>query len=155
PLCTRRLAKFSEKPQTRRGSIVCAGNGMRFEYLIGLRYLRARRRERFVSTIAMISLGGVAIGTLALTVALSVMSGCQEDLRGRLFSSTPEITVERVDGAVWAPAGLQRRISPVGGIVASSPYVSSQVMAVSSTPSGAPGYVEGGVLRGVVARDNP
>jgi lipoprotein-releasing system permease protein len=128
---------------------------MRFEYLIGLRYLRARRRERFVSTIAMISLGGVAIGTLALTVALSVMSGFQEDLRGRLLSFTPEITVERVDGAVWAPADLQRKISAVGGIVASAPYVSSQVMAVSSTPSGAPGYVEGGVLRGVVARDNP
>jgi lipoprotein-releasing system permease protein len=128
---------------------------MRFELLIGLRYLRARRRERFVSTIAMISLGGVAIGTLALTVALSVMSGFQEDLRGRLLSFTPEITVERVDGAVWAPADLQREISAVGGIVASSPYVSSQVMAVSSTPSGAPGYVEGGVLRGVVARDNP
>ena len=128
---------------------------MRFEFLIGLRYLRARRRERFVSTIALISLGGVAIGTLALTVALSVMSGFQEDLRGRLLSFTPEITLERVDGAVWAPADLQRKISAVGGIVASSPYVSSQVMAVSSTPSGAPGYVEGGVLRGVVARDNP
>jgi len=98
---------------------------MRFEYLIGLRYLRARRRERFVSTIAMISLGGVAIGTLALTVALSVMSGFQEDLRGRLLSFTPEITLERVDGAVWAPADLQRKISALGGIVASSPYVSS------------------------------
>src|SRR5262249_33191398 len=57
----------SEKPRPRRGSIVCAGNAMRFELLIGLRSLRARRRERFVSTIAMISLGGVAIGTLALT----------------------------------------------------------------------------------------
>jgi lipoprotein-releasing system permease protein len=48
---------------------------MRFEYLIGMRYLRARRRERFVSLIAIISLAGVTLGTFALTVALSVMSG--------------------------------------------------------------------------------
>ena len=59
---------------------------MRFEFLIGLRYLRARRRERFVSLIAIISLAGVTIGTFALTVALSVMSGFQEDLRNRLIS---------------------------------------------------------------------
>ena len=42
---------------------------MRFEYLIGMRYLRARRRERFVSLIAIISLAGVALGTFALTGA--------------------------------------------------------------------------------------
>src|SRR5436305_10730956 len=67
---------------------------MRYEYLIGLRYLRARRRERFVSLIAIISMAGVAIGTFALTVVLSVMSGFQEDLRARLLAFNPEITVE-------------------------------------------------------------
>ncbi len=128
---------------------------MRFEYLIGIRYLRARRRERFVSMIALISLAGVMIGTFALTVALSVMSGFQEDLRNRLLSFTPEITIERADGGVWDPAELQRKISGIKGITASAPYVSSQVLVVSSTPSGTPGYVEGGILRGVVARNNP
>jgi len=128
---------------------------MRFEYLIGIRYLRARRRERFVSMIAFISLTGVMLGTFALTVALSVMSGFQEDLRNRLLAFTPEITVERADGGVWDPAALQRKVSSLKGIVAASPYVSSQVMVVSSTPQGIPGYVEGGILRGVVARDNP
>src|SRR5581483_11413783 len=128
---------------------------MRFEYLIGVRYLRARRKERFVSVIAFISLTGVMLGTFALTVALSVMSGFQEDLRNRLLAFTPQITVERRDGRVWDPADLLRRISSLPGVVASAPYVTSQVMAVSSTPSGTPGYVEGGMLRGVVARDNP
>lgn len=128
---------------------------MRFEYLIGIRYLRARRRERFVSMIAFISLTGVMIGTFALTVALSVMSGFQEDLRNRLLAFTPEITIERVDGGIWDAAEMQRKISSLPGITASSPYVSSQVMVVSSTPSGTPGYVEGGVVRGVVAKDNP
>lgn len=128
---------------------------MRYEYLIGIRYLRARRRERFVSMIALISLVGVMIGTFALTVALAVMSGFEEDLRNRLLAFTPEITIERADGGVWDPAELQRKISSIPGIVASSPYVSSQVMVVSSTPAGAPGYVKGGIIRGVVAKNNP
>ncbi len=128
---------------------------MRFEYLIGIRYLRARRRERFVSLIAVISLTGVTLGTLALTVALSVMSGFQEDLRARLLAFTPEVTVERSDGAVWNPAQLRQAITAMPSVTAVAPFVTSPVMAVSSTPSGAPGYVSGGILRGVEAENNP
>ncbi|MGO9449841.1 MAG: FtsX-like permease family protein [Candidatus Binataceae bacterium] len=128
---------------------------MRFEYLIGIRYLRARRRERFVSMIAFISLTGVTLGTFALTVALSVMSGFEEDLRTRLLAFTPEVTIERADGGIWDPAEMSRKIAAIPGIAAASPFVSSQVMAVSNTPSGTPGYVEPGMLRGVVSRDNP
>ncbi len=128
---------------------------MRFEFLIGLRYLRARRRERFVSLIAIISLAGVTLGTFTLTVALSVMSGFQEDLRGRLLAFTPQITIERIDGGVWNPAGLAKKIAAIPAVAASAPFVTSQVMAVSSADSGLPGLVSGGILRGVVARDNP
>jgi lipoprotein-releasing system permease protein len=128
---------------------------MRFEYLIGMRYLRARRRERFVSLIAIISLAGVTLGTFALTVALSVMSGFQVDLRARLLSFTPQIVVERTDGLVWNPATLQQQIASMPGVVAVAPFVTSQVMVVGSTPSGAPSYMSGGMLRGVIARDNP
>ena len=128
---------------------------MRFELLIGLRYLRARRRQRFVSLIAIISLAGVTLGTFTLTVALSVMSGFQEDLRARLLSFTPQITIERADGGVWNPAELAKKISTLPAVTASAPFVSSQVMAVSSTDSGAPGLVSGGILRGVVVHDNP
>ena len=79
---------------------------MRFEYLIGLRYLRARRRERFVSLIAIISLAGVALGTFALTVVLSVMSGFQEDLRQRLLAFNPHVTVQSSNAAAFDPAPL-------------------------------------------------
>ena len=128
---------------------------MRFEALIGLRYLRARRRERFVSLIAIISLAGVTLGTFTLTVALSVMSGFQEDLRNRLLAFTPQITIERADGGVWNPADLEKKISALPVVLASAPFVTSQVMAVSSNDSGIPGLVSGGILRGVVAHDNP
>jgi lipoprotein-releasing system permease protein len=127
---------------------------MRFEYLIGMRYLRARRRERFVSLIAIISLAGVTLGTFALTVALSVMSGFQVDLRARLLAFTPQIVVERTDGQVWNPDALQKQIAAMPGVVAVAPFVTSQVMAVGTTSSGAPSYMSGGMLRGVVARNN-
>jgi lipoprotein-releasing system permease protein len=128
---------------------------LRFEYLIGMRYLRARRRERFVSLIAIISLAGVALGTFALTVVLSVMSGFQEDLRQRLLAFNPHVTVESSRGAAFDPAPMLSRVKAMPGVVAAAPYVSSQVMAVSTNPQGVPAYVAGGVLRGVVPGKNP
>jgi lipoprotein-releasing system permease protein len=127
---------------------------MRYEYLIGLRYLRARRRERFVSLIAVISLAGVAIGTFALTVVLSVMSGFQEDLRARLLAFNPEITVD-TSGQQPELVSLQQKINSIPGVVGVAQFTTSQVLAVSTTPSGLPAYVAGGTLRGVVAAHNP
>jgi lipoprotein-releasing system permease protein len=128
---------------------------VRFEYLIGLRYLRARRRERFVSLIAIISLAGVALGTFALTVVLSVMSGFQEDLRQRLLAFNPHVTLQSSNAAAFDPAPLMKRVTALAGVEAAAPYVSSQVMAVSTNAEGVPAYVAGGVLRGVVAANNP
>jgi lipoprotein-releasing system permease protein len=127
---------------------------LRFEFLIGLRYLLARRRERFVSLIAIISLAGIAIGTFTLSVALSVMSGFEKDLRARLLAFTPQITIERSDGGVWNPSDLEKKIATIPAVTAYAPFVTSQVMAVSSTDSGAPGLVSGGILRGVEPQDN-
>jgi lipoprotein-releasing system permease protein len=128
---------------------------VRFEYLIGVRYLRARRRQRFVSLIAVISLVGVTIGTFALTVVLSVMSGFQEDLRDRLLSFNPHVTVEHTGVNSGDLTALQRRIAALPGVVGVAPFIASQVMMVSTTSMGAPGYVAGGTLRGVIAHDNP
>lgn len=128
---------------------------MRFEYLIGIRYLRARRRERFVSLIALISLIGVAIGTFALTLVLSVMTGFQEDLRDRLLAFNPHITVESSEMGRIAPDGLRQRIASMTGVAGVSAFITSQVMAVSLTSGGVPGYVSGGTLRGVIAHNNP
>ena len=89
---------------------------MRFEYLIGMRYLRARRRERFVSLIAIISLAGVTLGTFALTVALSVMS---EMIRS--FTPPPSRRGSR-DGAAPAMAARRCRAVPVGVTASSAWY---------------------------------
>ncbi len=117
--------------------------------------MRSRRRERFVSLIAIISLIGVTIGTFALTVVLSVMSGFQEDLRNRLLSFNPHITVEKIGAPAAGLDALQARIAAMPGVAGVAPFISSQVMAVSTTASGAPGFVSGGTLRGVVPGNNP
>jgi lipoprotein-releasing system permease protein len=126
-----------------------------FEYLIGIRYLRARRRERFVSLSGFISLAGVALGTFVLTVTLAVMSGFQEDLRERLLAFTPHVTVEKAGGGSWDSSALENKIERMPKVAAVAPFVSSQVMAVSQGAGGAPGYVSGAILKGVTVRDNP
>jgi len=107
-----------------------------------------------VSLIAIISLAGIAIGTFTLSLALSVMSGFEKDLRARLLAFTPQVTVERGDGGVWNPGVLAKKIAAMPGVAAVAPFVTSQVMAVSSADSGAPGLVSGGILRGVEPHDN-
>jgi lipoprotein-releasing system permease protein len=128
---------------------------LRYEFLIGLRYLRARRRERFVSLIAIISLAGITLGTFALSVALCVMSGFEKDLRARLLAFTPQVTIERADGGVWNPHELAQKAAAMPEVAAAAPFVTSQVMAVSSTETGAPGMVSGGIIRGIEPHDNP
>jgi lipoprotein-releasing system permease protein len=128
---------------------------VRFEFLIGLRYLRARRQERFVSLIAIISLAGVMLGTFALSVDLAVMSGFEEDLHKRLLAFTPHLTIQAPQDAPVTPA-LEARIRSLAGVAGAAPYVSGQVLLASSATSMSAGYVKsGGVMRGVVAPDNP
>jgi len=128
---------------------------VRYELLIGMRYLRARRRERFVSLIAVISLTGVTLGTFALTVALAVMSGFQEDLRNRLLAFTPQITVEHSGTSTADFAQLKARIAAIPEIAAVEPFISSLAMAVADDTSGSPTYVSGGLVRAVEPKDNP
>ncbi|HEY2664139.1 MAG TPA: ABC transporter permease [Candidatus Binataceae bacterium] len=128
---------------------------MPFETLIGFRYLRARRRERFVSLIALISMLGVMLGTLALTVVLAVMSGLQEDLRQRLLSFSPEITIVRPGWPSWNASALQARVSSIAGVTGVAPFSTAQVMAIAGGQNGEPGYVSGATMRAVVALHNP
>jgi len=128
---------------------------VRFEFLIGLRYLRARRHERFVSLIALISLAGVMLGTFALSVDLAVMSGFEQDLHQRLLAFTPHITVELPAADLAALTPLRRRLQALPGVVAAAPFVSGQVLLASSGTQTSAGYVKSGaILRGVTAGDS-
>jgi lipoprotein-releasing system permease protein len=69
-----------------------------FELHIALRYLLAKRKQAFISVISLISTIGVAVGVMAVIIALAVMTGLQETLRDRILGSQPHIYVSRVGG---------------------------------------------------------
>lgn len=65
---------------------------------IGLRYLRSKRRERFVSFISGFSVCAMALGVAALIIVLSVMNGFDQEIKSRLLKVIPHIKVVRSDG---------------------------------------------------------
>lgn len=98
------------------------------ELFVGLRYLRAKRRTRFVSFITLISLLGIALGVAALIVILSVMNGFEGELRGRLLSMSAHGSVSGANGITedW-----QRLVDEVGaepGVMAAAPLVQMEGM---------------------------
>jgi lipoprotein-releasing system permease protein len=118
---------------------------MRFnwEITVALRYLRARRRERFVSLIALIAGGGVAIGVMVLCIVMSVMTGFEEDLRDRILGFNPQIVLLSHGGSVRDYAKVVDEVSKVPGVAAAAPFVYGQVMVSSDNA------VAGAVVRGV------
>ncbi|MEL7186763.1 MAG: lipoprotein-releasing ABC transporter permease subunit [Pseudomonadota bacterium] len=92
------------------------------ELFVGLRYLRAKRRTKFVSFITLISLLGIALGVAALIVILSVMNGFEGELRDRLLSMSAHGKIVAADGALedWEP--LVETVAAEPGIVAAAPF---------------------------------
>src|SRR6202158_5810523 len=69
-----------------------------FEFHIALRYLLAKRKQAFISVISLISTLGVAVGVMAVVIALAVMTGRQQELRDRILGSNPHVYVSKVGG---------------------------------------------------------
>jgi lipoprotein-releasing system permease protein len=101
------------------------------EVFVGLRYLRAKRRTRFVSFITLISLLGIALGVAALIVILSVMNGFEGELRSRLLSMSAHGQVSRPGGVVADWRSLAREVAAEPGVAAAAPFVQIEGMAQS------------------------
>ena len=98
------------------------------EWFVGLRYLRAKKRTRFVSFITLISLAGIALGVAALIVILSVMNGFEGELRDRLLSMTAHGYVTGTDDKLDGWPQVRERIMSEPGIVAAAPFVQMEGM---------------------------
>lgn len=114
------------------------------ELFIGLRYIRAKRKNHFVSFIAFISIAGVALGVFSLIVVLSVMNGFGNELRERTLSMTSHATISGFDGYLrdW-PAVLQKA-EKNNEVVAAAPYINKEVMLTNGR------RVSGSLIRGIV-----
>ena len=71
---------------------------MPFELFVALRYLLARRKQAFISLISLISTLGVAVGVMALVIALALMTGLQGELRDRILGSMAHVYVWKTGG---------------------------------------------------------
>jgi lipoprotein-releasing system permease protein len=98
------------------------------ELFVGLRYLRAKRRTRFVSFITLISLIGIALGVAALIVILSVMNGFEGELRSRLLSMSAHGSVTGSDGVTKDWRQLVRDVEAEEGVAAAAPVVELEGM---------------------------
>ncbi len=98
------------------------------ELFIGLRYLRAKRRTRFVSFITLISLLGISLGVAALIVILSVMNGFEGELRSRLLSMSAHGSVSAADGTVEDWATLVGQVGSEPGVAAAAPFIQMEGM---------------------------
>ena len=98
------------------------------ELFVGLRYLRAKRRTRFVSFITLISLVGIAIGVAALIVILSVMNGFEGELRNRLLSMSAHGTISGSSGPVLEWQALVDEVNAEEGVAAAAPFVQIEGM---------------------------
>ena len=100
---------------------------MRYELWLGLRYLFAKRRERFISIIAVLSMGGVTVGVFALMVVMAVMSGFDHDIKEKLVGTNAHLIVDRPEGLRNAEE-LLRQLSAMDHVVGTSPFILGQAI---------------------------
>src|SRR5437660_12787360 len=104
-----------------------------FELHVALRYLLAKRKQAFISVISLISTLGVAVGVMALVIALALMTGLQGELRDRLLGATAHVYVWKV-GGVTDYASDVAKVSRIPGVVGAAPAIVDK--ALISTESG-------------------
>lgn len=112
-------------------------------FFIGLRYTRAKRRNHFISFISMMSMMGIALGVIVLITVLSVMNGFDREIKKRVFSMWPPLTVSTAAGYVANWQDLEKILHDYTDITAVAPYVSGQVLITNS------GYVSPAMVTGI------
>ena len=101
---------------------------MRYELKIALRYLRARRKDAFISITTIFTAVGVMIGVAALTITLSVMGGFEQSIKERVLSLTPQVQILNSQGSIENYAEIQSTVAKVPGVSGSDAYIVGQAM---------------------------
>ncbi|CCQ74267.1 lipoprotein-releasing ABC transporter permease subunit [Magnetospira sp. QH-2] len=118
-----------------------------FEWMLALRYLRARRQEGFISVIAWFSLLGIALGVATLIIVMSVMNGFREELLSRILGLNGHLTVQAGPQGVANFDDLTRAVSGIKGVTLVAPVIEGQVMATGR------GIANGAMVRGMRPED--
>ena len=118
---------------------------MPWELRVALRYLTARRKQAFISVISAVAVMGVAVGVMAVLIALGLMTGLQSEIRARILGATAHVSVFRTEGASYEDLmGAVDEVRQVPGVVGAAPAVYGK--ALLTTPNGA----AAATLKGIV-----
>ena len=120
---------------------------MSYEFFISLRYLRAKRKQVFVSIITFISITGIFLGVAALIIVLAVMNGFETDLREKILGINAHVVLMQYTGMMKDHERVKEAVEQVDGVVASTPFIYSQAMLKKGD------NVHGIVLRGLSPAD--
>jgi lipoprotein-releasing system permease protein len=103
---------------------------MKFELLVAVRYLRAKRQQTVISMITFIAILGVSAGVAALVVAMAVSEGQREDIRDRLLGAQAHLTITGGDEGIANYRELTKEIEQVDGVLGAAPH-SEQGMVIT------------------------
>ena len=118
-----------------------------FEWMLALRYLRAKRQESFVSVISGFSLVGIALGVATLIIVMSVMNGFRHELLKSILGLNGHVTVQATGGPLLDFDAVAARLRAVPGVTRAAPVVDGEVMASQN------GVNQGAVVRGMKGPD--
>jgi lipoprotein-releasing system permease protein len=116
---------------------------MSFETFFSLRYLKAKRKQGFISVITGISILGIMIGVMALIVVLAVMNGFREDLLKKILGVNSHLLILSYKGGITETEAVMDKALEVEGVLSATPFIYSQVMIKHG------GNIAGALLRGL------
>ncbi len=121
-----------------------------FEWFVALRYLRAKRKTRFISIITFISVAGVAVGVMALVVILAVMNGFEEEIHSRIIGINAHVILLRFGNEpITGYDALADEIEEHPDVVAAAPFTYTKAVLQGY------GGSDGAVVRGIdLARES-
>ena len=115
-----------------------------YEIFVGLRYLRAKRRNRTISLNTVVSIAGITLGVAALIGTVGIMTGFKEDIQAKILGTTAHIIVQdRIKESMSDYDPVTKQVATVPGVVAATPFVLKQVLLTTQTG------VQGIVIRGI------
>ncbi len=123
-----------------------AGPFAPFEWMLSARYLRARRKEGFVSVIAGFSFLGIMLGVATLIIVMAVMNGFRTELLGKMLGFNGHLVVQPLETPLTDWKDVTERIAQVQGVRQAVPVVDGPALASSSNASGV-------LIRGIRAED--
>jgi lipoprotein-releasing system permease protein len=115
-----------------------------FEISMGLRYMKAKRKQAFISVISAFSVLGVMLGVMTLIIVLGVMNGFEKDLKEKILGTVSHLVVmSHSSRMVTSWNQVMDRIKVFDGIQATTPYIYGQAMISTH------GKVKGIIVRGI------